>query len=138
MNKWWVIALIIGVLIAIILALSIYIYYINYTTDKNTIKSKELADEIKEAITNEEVVTTSSKEAESASQELNNEKKQYKLKEHNGVIGIFEMNLENNEIFIKDTEIQTRYLPELDLVKLKDGIIVDSEEELNSTLEDFE
>ena len=138
MNKWWVIALIIGVLIAIILALSIYIYYINYTTDKNTIKSKELADEIKEAITNEEVVTTSSKEAESDSQELNNEKKQYKLKEHNGVIGIFEMNLENNEIFIKDTEIQTRYLPELDLVKLKDGIIVDSEEELNSTLEDFE
>ncbi len=138
MKKWWIIALIICALIAIIVALGIYIYYINYTTEKNTIKSKELADDTKKIETNEEILATSSKETEMVTSNIKSKTKQYILKDHDGVIGIFEINSKNEEILVKDTQIQTKYLPEIDLIKLKNGIIINSEEELSSTLEDFE
>ncbi len=62
----------------------------------------------------------------------------YIVKEHNGVLGIYRLNEEGEEIFEKDTEIQTQYLPEIDILKLKEGISAVGQTGLNSVLEDFE
>ncbi len=62
----------------------------------------------------------------------------YLIKEHNGVLGIYTID-ENGKITLKeDTEIQTMYLPEADLEKVKQGIEAVGNMELNSVLEDFE
>ena len=62
----------------------------------------------------------------------------YLIKEHNGVLGIYTKD-ENGEVTLKkDTEIQTKYLPETDLEKVKLGIEAVGNMELNSVLEDFE
>ena len=62
----------------------------------------------------------------------------YIVKEHNGVLGIYRLNTNEDEVFVKDTEIQTQYLPEIDILKLKEGIVAIGQAELNSVLEDFE
>lgn len=62
----------------------------------------------------------------------------YIVKEHNGVIGIYRLDSVGNEIFVEDTELQIQYLPEIDIVKLKEGITALGQAELNSVLEDFE
>lgn len=62
----------------------------------------------------------------------------YVVKEHNGVLGIYKLNENGEEIFVEDTEIQTQYLPEIDILKLKEGITAVGQAELNSVLEDFE
>ena len=62
----------------------------------------------------------------------------YLIKEHNGVLGIYTID-ENGKLQIKeDTEIQTRYLTDVDLEKVKTGIEAIGNTELNSVLEDFE
>lgn len=62
----------------------------------------------------------------------------YIVKEHNGVLGIYKLDENGEEVFERDTEIPTQYLPEIDIVKLKEGITAVGEAELNSVLEDFE
>lgn len=62
----------------------------------------------------------------------------YIIREHNGVIGIYILNEEGDEIFKEDTEIATRYLSEEDLQKLQEGIKAIGDEKLHKTLEDFE
>lgn len=62
----------------------------------------------------------------------------YIVKEHNGVLGIYVLNENGDEIFKEDTEIQTQYLPEIDLEKVKNGISAVGQAQLNSVLEDFE
>lgn len=62
----------------------------------------------------------------------------YIVKEHNGVLGIYKLNENGEEIFERDTEIPTQYLPEIDILKLKEGITAVGQAELNSVLEDFE
>ena len=62
----------------------------------------------------------------------------YIVKEHNGVIGIYKLDSVGNEIFVEDTELQIQYLPEIDIIKLKEGITALGQAELNSVLEDFE
>ena len=62
----------------------------------------------------------------------------YIVKEHNGVLGIYVLNENGEEIFKEDTEIQTQYLPEIDLEKVKNGITAVGQAQLNSVLEDFE
>lgn len=62
----------------------------------------------------------------------------YLIKEHNGVLGVYTID-GNGKITLKeDTEIQTMYLPEADLEKVKQGIEAVGNMELNSALEDFE
>lgn len=62
----------------------------------------------------------------------------YLVKEHDGVLGIYTMD-ENGKLTLKeDTEIQTMYLPEIDLEKVKQGIEAIGDAALNSVLEDFE
>ena len=39
----------------------------------------------------------------------------YIVKEHNGVLGIYKLNENGEEIFERDTEIPTQYLPEIDI-----------------------
>ena len=60
----------------------------------------------------------------------------YIVKEHNGVI--YKLDSVGNEIFVEDTELQIQYLPEIDIIKLKEGITALGQAELNSVLEDFE
>lgn len=62
----------------------------------------------------------------------------YLVKEHNGVLGIYTID-ENGQLTLKeDTEIQTMYLPDIDLEKAKQGIEAIGDAALNSVLEDFE
>mgnify|MGYP002748557565 FL=1 len=64
--------------------------------------------------------------------------KHYVLRENNGVIAIYKIDDNNKETLRENTQIQTKYLPEIDLIKLKSGIYAIGEEELNSILEGFE
>ena len=62
----------------------------------------------------------------------------YVLKEREGFLAIYTKN-ENGEEKLKEvTSISLEYLPQDDIDKIKDGIEVTGEEELNSVLEDFE
>lgn len=60
------------------------------------------------------------------------------LKEKDGNIAIFELDQNNNQIFLEDTEIATEYLAEEDLEKIQQGITIYTKKELNKTIEDFE
>ena len=173
----------------------IYIYNLKNTSNKNSVKAKELADELKKTLVEEQnTVSTSSKnikishnsivvkntlykicnheirQTEVIPVELVNKEekdiqqyykdweikkysptevvlyrekdeycdKHYVLRENNGVIAIYKIDDNNKETLRENTQIQTKYLPEIDLIKLKSGIYAIGEEELNSILEDFE
>ena len=60
------------------------------------------------------------------------------LKEEDGYITIYKLDKNNNAKFLQTTEISTDYLAEEDLEKIRNGIKVYTEKELNKTLEDFE
>lgn len=62
----------------------------------------------------------------------------YIIKEHDGVLAIYTIDETGKENWKEDTEIQTIYLPEEDLVKIRQGIEAIGDTELHSTLEDFE
>lgn len=196
MRKFWIIMIIIVVLLALGGSIGIYIYNLKNTSNKNSVKAKELADELKKTLVEEEqnTVSTSSKnikishnsivvkntlykicnheirQTEVIPVELVNKEekdiqqyykdweikkysptevvlyrekdeycdKHYVLRENNGVIAIYKINDNNKETLRENTQIQTKYLPEIDLIKLKSGIYAIGEEELNSILEDFE
>jgi len=60
------------------------------------------------------------------------------LKEEDGYIVIYKLDKNNNAVFFQTTEISTDYLAEEDLNKIRMGIKVYTQKELNKTLEDFE
>lgn len=62
----------------------------------------------------------------------------YLVKEHNGVLGIYTLDENGNATLKEDTEIQTKYLPEFDLQRVKQGIEAIGDMALNTVLEDFE
>lgn len=62
----------------------------------------------------------------------------YLVKEHNGVLGIYTLDKNGNATLKEDTEIQTMYLPEIDLERVKKGIEAIGDMALNTVLEDFE
>lgn len=62
----------------------------------------------------------------------------YLIKEHNGVLGIYILDEDGNATLKEDTEIQTMYLPEVDLEKVKQGIEAIGDMALYTVLEDFE
>lgn len=196
MRKFWIIMIIIVVLLVLGGSIGIYIYNLKNTSNKNSVKAKELADELKKTLVEEEqnTVSTSSKnikishnsivvkntlykicnheirQTEAIPVELVNKEekdiqqyykdweikkysptevvlyrekdeycdKHYVLRENNGVIAIYKIDDNNKETLRENTQIQTKYLPEIDLIKLKSGIYAIGEEELNSILEDFE
>ncbi len=62
----------------------------------------------------------------------------YVIKEHNGVLGIYTLDENGIENWKEDTQIQTIYLPEEDIQKLKQGITAIGNSQLHSILEDYE
>lgn len=63
----------------------------------------------------------------------------YMLKEVEGQIIIYALDKDDKEkAILKETGIQTKYLPETDIENLKKGIKAYGEKELNQLLEDFE
>lgn len=62
----------------------------------------------------------------------------YVIRENNGVLAIYTLDVAGNEIWKEDTDIQTMYLTPTDLEKVREGIKAIGDEQLNSVLEDFE
>lgn len=62
----------------------------------------------------------------------------YMLRLKDGVIAVYQIQDDNTEILKEETGISTEYLTEIDKVRLEEGIRIYGEEELNSTLEDYE
>lgn len=62
----------------------------------------------------------------------------YVIRENNGVLAIYTLDVAGNEIWKEDTDIQTMYLTPTDLEKVREGMKAIGDEELNSILEDFE
>lgn len=62
----------------------------------------------------------------------------YLLKETNGVIAVYRIEMSGEETLIEETGISIEYLTENDKMKIKEGIRVYGKEELNATLEDYE
>ncbi|MCI9016600.1 MAG: hypothetical protein HFJ53_05515 [Clostridia bacterium] len=70
--------------------------------------------------------------------EAGNCNEHYILREKDGIIAIYSIDKDGNEILKEETEIVTQYLTDTDLIKIKNGIYVFGEEELNAILEDYE
>ncbi len=62
----------------------------------------------------------------------------YIIKEKEGNIVIFKLDNEGREVLYDITPIEVKYLPEADLIQLKDGIKVNGLDRLNQIIEDFE
>lgn len=62
----------------------------------------------------------------------------YVLREKDGCIGVFKVNNNGEEELIRVTNILVQYLPETDIVHIKEGLEVYSKDSLNKILEDFE
>lgn len=62
----------------------------------------------------------------------------YVLKENNGYIAIYRINKFEKETLIETTSVVTAYLPEVDLLELREGIRVIGKDKLNARLEDYE
>lgn len=62
----------------------------------------------------------------------------YMLKELEGYIAIYSLDEEENETLKEKTAIVTTYLPEEDIITLKEGIKVYGRDKLNKALEDYE
>lgn len=62
----------------------------------------------------------------------------YIIREKDGNIVIFKLDNEGREVLYDTTSIESQYLPETDLIQLKDGIKVNGLEKLNQIIEDFE
>lgn len=62
----------------------------------------------------------------------------YIVKENNGYVAIYTEDSLGKEILKETTEIVTAYLPETDLVRLREGIKVIGKENLNAIIEDYE
>jgi hypothetical protein len=62
----------------------------------------------------------------------------YVLRQKDGYIAVYKINNNNQEILQEETGIAIQYLTESDKLKLEEGIRIYGNEELNSTLEDYE
>lgn len=101
--------------------------WINYSQEQ--IK-EQYSDWTLDSFSNNQVIVSKEKEGYCS--------EHYVIREHNGVIGIYNLNESGEETFKEDTEIATRYLPEEDLERLKEGIEAIGDDKLHNVLEDFE
>ncbi|MCI8482506.1 MAG: hypothetical protein HFJ27_05615 [Clostridia bacterium] len=62
----------------------------------------------------------------------------YVLRQKDGVIAIYQIGKDNSETLKEETSISVEYLTQTDKLRLEEGIRIYGEEELNSTLEDYE
>lgn len=71
-------------------------------------------------------------------EEKGNCNQHYIVKEKDGIIAIYKIDENGDEILKEETSISTEYLTATDLIKIKEGIKVYGQEQLNSVIEDFE
>ena len=62
----------------------------------------------------------------------------YVLREEDGMIVVYNVNENGNETIKEKTSVNTKYLPQTDLIAIKNGIYIYGNEELYSALEDYE
>ncbi len=62
----------------------------------------------------------------------------YIIRENNGILSVYTIDENGNEEWKEDTGIQTMYLPETDLEKIKNGIEALGDAELRTILGDYE
>ncbi len=62
----------------------------------------------------------------------------YILRDNEGIITVYKINNDGQEVLFEDTGISTEYLTINDRMKIEEGIKVYGKEELNSVLEDYE
>lgn len=86
----------------------------------------------------EDYSKTIQNEIKETSQSLNDENRHYILREKEGLINVYYINENKEEILYRVTDISTKYLGEDDIKELKDGIEVVGVQQLNQLLEDFE
>lgn len=60
------------------------------------------------------------------------------IREKDGIIAVYQVQDNNEEVLKEETGITVEYLTENDKLRLEEGIRIYGEEELNSTLEDYE
>lgn len=77
-------------------------------------------------------------EIKETSSSLSDGNRHYILREKNGIINVYYINENGEEILYKVTDISTNYLSEEDVKNLKEGIEVIGIQNLNQLLEDFE
>jgi len=124
--------------------MSFKIYYkkCEHTTIKNIQISEELVNMTKAEI-EEQYIDWNIEEFSSNNIVLKTEKEgicdeHYILRENDGYIAIYKIDENDNEILIETTSVVTAYLPEADLLELKEGIRVFGKDRLNARLEDYE
>lgn len=86
----------------------------------------------------EDYSKTIQNEIKETSSSLNDENRHYILKEEDGIINVYYINENKEEVLYKVTDISTSYLGEDDVKELKEGIEVRGIQNLNQLLEDFE
>ena len=62
----------------------------------------------------------------------------YIVKDLNGIIAVYLLDMNNNLSLLRQTEIITKYLPEGDVKDLCDGVVIYGKDNLNAYLENFE
>lgn len=62
----------------------------------------------------------------------------YVLREKDGIIVVYTIDENGNEKMKEKTSINTKYLPQTDLIAIKNGVFIYGNEELYSALEDYE
>ena len=60
------------------------------------------------------------------------------LRDHDGIIAIYQINENGEEELLDETEISTEYLTQTDLIEIQNGLKINGLEELNKILEDYE
>ena len=114
----------------------------NHTIEENIELPQELVnksiDELKEEYSEWEVEEFSSEKIVLSRNYDEQCGQHYILRNDDGMIAIYEIDNNGNEILLEKTEIATEYLTESDLANIQEGIRVNGREELNKMLEDFE
>ena len=142
---WKKILISIGLIIILIAGIEIFnISKRNTNEEKNNIVENETevsaSKYVKDNCLNEweDYSKTVQEEIKETGQNLNDENKQYILRENDGFINVYYINEKGEEILYRVTDISTKYLGEEDVKELQEGINVVGIQELNQLLEDFE
>lgn len=123
------------------------IFYEKYIDCGHIIRKKEKAeeeminlskDDFQKLYNDWEVINFSNNEVELYKESPGECGEHYMVKEKEGHIAVYKINLNNEEILMDETDIETQYLPETDKENMKKGIKIYTEETLNAYLENFE
>jgi len=108
----------------------------NYTIGEVNIDNLKVTDECVEE--GKELIAVNSGKIvkEEQSDEAYND--HYVLREKDGKVVVYKLDEDDNEELYLDTEISSKYLPEVDKVSISNGIFVNGKEALNNLLQDFE